>query len=630
MATLRRNQDDPKVGVLRAIPGFKDCTDSELATFARWLDECEVAKGEVLSTENRAGREMYILLEGLAEARRGGILLWECGPGDLLGEIRLGVAPATATITARTPLRLLALLPSAHAQLFELPGVARWVTRETTRRLRHVLDAPQGWPAPQANEKVQTGGAQRMGARMRSRNRRAALLGVVIAMIATAGAPAAPAKASAGQALRGGPPMTLLGHTPIDGMPGLADLAVHRRTAYVGTEDHSGSCPARGVHVVDLTNPEEPRPIGAVAAHPLTITEDVAIISAATPTFTGDLLAVGLQACDDHLDEAVGKSGLELFDVSDPRRPIPLSRIELGVPHLTGVHELALFQRGGRAYALLAVPFSEVVTSVFTPGQVRGDVRIVDVTDPRNPVEVGDWAAGRDAGLAFGAPFFAWFGLDAPFDCSPPSGGAALCRGDDFAAVFAHSVSVDASGTRAYVSHWDAGMVMLDITDPANPVLLGRADAGPDEEGNTHSAIPARGNRLAVTTDEDRTAGPWGFTRIWDVADPSNPVEVGRFATENALSGRTDGDYSVHNPVVHGSRLYLSHYSDGLRVVDISDPRSPREVANFLPPVESPHVHGVAVADGLVVITDSHGGLFVLRHGHRAGLVRTADGEAHF
>ncbi len=79
-------------------------------------------------------------------------------------------------------------------------------------------------------------------------------------MIAAAGAPAAPAKASAGQALRGGPPLTLLGHTPVDGLSGLADLAVHRRTAYVGTEDHSGSCPTRGVHVVDLSNPEEPRP----------------------------------------------------------------------------------------------------------------------------------------------------------------------------------------------------------------------------------------------------------------------------------------------------------------------------------------------------------------------------------
>lgn len=146
---MRRTQGDPKVAVLRGLGALKDCSTAELAVLARWLDECEVAKGDVLSRENRAGREVYVVVEGLAEARRQGALLWHCGPGDLLGELRLGVAPATATITACTPMRLLALMPRAHAQVFELPGVARWVTSEMTRRLRHVLDAPQGWPAAQ-------------------------------------------------------------------------------------------------------------------------------------------------------------------------------------------------------------------------------------------------------------------------------------------------------------------------------------------------------------------------------------------------------------------------------------------------------------------------------------------------
>lgn len=479
------------------------------------------------------------------------------------------------------------------------------------------------------------GGTRGMRARLRSWKRTGAALALVAATAAAPGASATPAWA--GGPVTGGPSLTLVGQTALDGLGSFADLAVHRRTAYVGTEEHDDhenpegpvdpevACPGRGVHVVDLTRPGRPTPIGTVAAHRLTVTEDVAVIHAATPAFRGDLLAVGLQACDDDSFEMVGKAGVEFFDVSNPRSPVSLSRLELGVRYLTGVHELTLFQRGGRVYALLAVPFSEVNTGVFTPEDVQGDVWIVEVTDPWNPVVVGNWAAGRDGNLAFGAPFLAHppFRLGAPFDCTPPPGGESLCRGDDFPGVFAHSVSVDATGTRAYVSYWDAGMVILDITEPAKPVLVGRANSGPDEEGNTHSAVPARGNRLAVTTDEDRTAGPWGFARIWDLADPANPAEVGRFATDNALSERTDGDYSVHNPVVQGNWLYLSHYSEGLRVVDISDPASPREVAAFPPPVDdpvddpvdAPHVYGVAVANGLVFVTDSHAGLFVLRHG---------------
>jgi hypothetical protein len=443
----------------------------------------------------------------------------------------------------------------------------------------------------------------------RRRNRSAVVLAAVV--LAAVAAPAA----SAGGAVSSGASLALLGHTSLDGAGSFADVAVHRRAAYVATRDEA-SCPRRGVHVVDLGDPRRPTHIGTVAAYPLTITEDVAVMPMAMRSFRGDLLAVGLQACDEVLDEPVGKSGVEFIDVTDPRRPRLLSRLDLGVPHLSGVHELALFQRRERAYALLAVPFSELVTGVFTPESVRGDVWVVDITDPRSPRVVSDWAAGRDAGLAFGAPFVRQvFGLGPPFDCTPPPGGEPLCRGEDFPAVFGHSVSPDATNTRAYVSHWDAGMVILDITDPARPRLLGRGAPGLEEEGNTHSAIPAGGNRLAVTTDEDQFPGPWGFTRIWNVVDPTRPVEVGRFATANALSARADGDYSVHKPVVRGNRLYLSHYSDGLRVVDISRPTSPREVAAFVPPVASPRVDSVDVGNGLVLITESRTGLFVLRHG---------------
>jgi hypothetical protein len=67
--------------------------------------------------------------------------------------------------------------------------------------------------------------------------------------------------------------------------------------------------------------------------------------------------------------------------------------------------------------------------------------------------------------------------------------------------------------------------------------------------------------------------------------------------------------------------LYLSWYSDGLRVVDISEPASPREVAFFVPPSverldgeESPPlVWGVHVEGELIVVSDMTGGLYILK-----------------
>jgi hypothetical protein len=93
------------------------------------------------------------------------------------------------------------------------------------------------------------------------------------------------------------------------------------------------------------------------------------------------------------------------------------------------------------------------------------------------------------------------------------------------------------------------------------------------------------------------------------------------------------GWYTVHNPFVVGDTAYLSWYGDGLRVIDISDPSSPRETAFFVPgdteashgqqvaprhnePVEggAAAVWGVYVHGDLILLSDIQQGLFILRH----------------
>jgi hypothetical protein len=85
------------------------------------------------------------------------------------------------------------------------------------------------------------------------------------------------------------------------------------------------------------------------------------------------------------------------------------------------------------------------------------------------------------------------------------------------------------------------------------------------------------------------------------------------------------GLFTAHNPVVRGDLLFVSWYSDGVRVVDIRDPAAPRELAAWLPPasmppnavripfVDGPLVWGIAVEDDLVVASEMNSGLYVLR-----------------
>lgn len=268
----------------------------------------------------------------------------------------------------------------------------------------------------------------------------------------------------------------VLGHSDLGAMDTNGDVWVHRRTAYVGT--WSSPCNGRGVKVIDVSDLHHPDLIGTVAARPGTSAEDMVARSVTTSQFRGDLLAVGIQRCGPEPEFDTQQFGIELWDVSDPASPSKLSELGLNTGG-GGVHELDLFQRGRNVYVLAATPFSEFFDVV--PG---GDFRIIDVTDPHNPTQVGEWGAAAH-GLTPG-PFF---GLGS------------------FGATFDHSARASSDGRTAYVSYWDAGVLTLDISDVTNPVLVGRTQFEPDADGDAHSVsvydTGRRGNKYLLQNDED-------------------------------------------------------------------------------------------------------------------------------
>jgi len=275
----------------------------------------------------------------------------------------------------------------------------------------------------------------------------------------------------------------LLGHHDLGLEDTNGDVWVHGDFAYVGT--WAIPCNGRGVKIIDVSDLSSPQLIGTLASRAGTSAEDMVVRHVSTPFFSGDLLAVGIQRCgeDPALDEE--QFGPQFWDVTDPYHPAKLS--ELGVTNGGGgVHELDLFQRGDNVYALLATPFSEFFDPV--PG---GDFRIVDVTDPRNPAQVGEWGAGAH-GLTPG-PFFGQ---------------------GSFGASFAHSARARADGTKAYVSYWDLGVLTLDITDATDPVLVSRTQYEADAEGEAHSVAEYQGEEglFLLQNDED--------------FDPRSPVEI--------------------------------------------------------------------------------------------------------
>jgi hypothetical protein len=399
----------------------------------------------------------------------------------------------------------------------------------------------------------------------------------------------------------------LVGHLAPPQAGGYGDVWAYRDVAYLG-DLRNGDCrPANGVWAIDLKDPARPRPLASFAKFPGSDGEDVWVGSVRTAAFSGGLAAVGVQRCS---RQDPGFAGMALYDVRDPARPRELGRLETG---FIGVHELGVVQRpDGRVLALAAVPYS----FNFSQGR-QGDLRIVDITDPRRPRELADWDVRRDGPAA--------------------QRGQLAARRD----VFDHSAWPFDKGNKVFASFWAAGVQFLDIADPARPRLLGQTPYRP-EDGyrGAHSGWFNAEETVFVQNDETLSptgSGPgagWTFQRMFDTSSVARPRLLSTFATESAVPGKdgrvaTDGIYSVHNAVVQGDREYASWYSDGVRVVDLSDPGHPREVASFVPPPTSPPRQIVATArDGrrdmplvwgvypwkdLVLASDMNSGLWIFR-----------------
>jgi hypothetical protein len=422
--------------------------------------------------------------------------------------------------------------------------------------------------------------------------------------------------------------MVAVGHNDIGGRGFNGDVWVHRGYAYVGhwgfedwatgNDRFCPEAPNSGVAVIDARAPTSPTVVATLQNPPNTSAEDVVVYRARFGPLAGhDIAASGLQVCGSRFDLNIPR-GLMLWDVGDPVHPVQLGIYDSGCC-TRGVHEFEIGDRPdlGKTFAYVSVPYSERAEA-GSPNGVRdlagrGDARIVDITDPAHPTLVSTFGIKKDLGL-------------------DPAAGQGC-----FAISFGHGMTPSADGKLLFVSYWDAGFIALDVSRPASPKFLSRTVYAANEDGDAHSASYDDARKLLFTADEDFCKGGpgivtgWGYMRVWDYSNLQRPRQIGAFRTPNSL-GKSDpgaGDYVIHNPLVVGTDVYISWYTDGVRVVDASDPRRPVEVAYFVPPAgqnpvkpaqrsvltNTTQVWGVAydAATGLVFASDMNTGLWILK-----------------
>ncbi len=179
----------------------------------------------------------------------------------------------------------------------------------------------------------------------------------------------------------------------------------------------------------------------------------------------------------------------------------------------------------------------------------------------------------------------------------------------------------------------DGGRVdVVDVTDRANPKFV-TAITYPN--GASHnSGTTADGNYL-ITTDEapDITVKVWDIRVLWD-NDPNNNSNIELVAEIPVPAGSI-----AHNVHVRGDYAFIAHYTEGVKVFDVSDPRNPAEVGYY----DTFRQPGAGFAgdwgvfpyfpSGNFVLSDMQTGLYVLRLDHagvgevRGRITNRATGE---
>lgn len=335
--------------------------------------------------------------------------------------------------------------------------------------------------------------------------------------------------------------------------------------------------------------------------------------------------------------------GTSIVDVSDPKRPVIVAEI----PVAPGYHSHKV--RAGNG--LMLVNREMVDSRAAAPG-VRGGLGIFDVSNPRQPKQINHWGCDGtgvhrftfDGRYAYISPELDGYlgnivmilDLDDPMHPREVSrwwlpgqwiGGGETPSWEGNAHRCHHPIRY---GDRLFVSYWHGGITILDIADMTRPKMISRLNWSPPFPWPSHSAVLVpeliHGRRWMIVADEDvdrlsPDPAPLMSAFLWfvDITDETRPVPVSTFQVKG-LHGRKNPDMTgCHQPVetIVGTEVPVAWFSQGLRIVDFSDPMRPRQAAHYVPD-QTPDGRRVSSNDvfvderGLIYLIDRMRGLSIL------------------
>jgi hypothetical protein len=418
-----------------------------------------------------------------------------------------------------------------------------------------------------------------------------------------------------------------LGHLDV---PGAGQVTIAAAHAYVG---HLPNERQLGTSIIDISDPRRPHVVATVTlddpdshSHKVRVADGVMVVNhernmsrigrraeqlpAVRQALTEALkreptrreIAAKMNVSEDDLraleafeQRGYHNGGFKIYDVADPAQP------KLVCHHKTGgigVHRFDLDAR----YAYISTEMAGYVGNILV---------IYDLRDPRKPEEVSRW----------------WMPGQHVAGGETPSWSGRRHR-------LHHALRF---GNEMWASCWHAGFWVVDVSDLTKPKSAGSYNYHPLFPEPTHTVLPlperVNGRRVAVAIDEEdqaqnaeeeeaRRGRAHACLLTFDVTDLGAIEPLGQFVMSELDSpfSRTPGArFGAHQfcERVLGTLIHAVWFGGGLRIIDVADPRSPRELGHFIPePVagrSAPQSNDVALDErGLIYVVDRHVGFDIL------------------
>ncbi|HPR64435.1 MAG TPA: hypothetical protein PK014_09465 [Thermoanaerobaculia bacterium] len=339
------------------------------------------------------------------------------------------------------------------------------------------------------------------------------------------------------------------GHYDLVGYEDVSDVVVSGSYAYLAT-----SYP--GLLILDISDPSQPQEVGSYQ----------------------EFVCKGIAKSGDIIIMAFGWKGLRFIDVSDPTNPVEVSAYspDAYVNNVSVMNNTVLFTDHYLMVLDISDPHAPVIVGSSSETYRAEDIvvsdnkafiaasslglRIFDLSEITYPCEVGFYdeidatvAIKVSGNIGYVASYGGLHTVDITETERPNYLGTVPF------ASYGTCNSIEVVENLAYVAAYDAGLQIVDVSDPENPMVIGSYST----EGKASGVVVS--GEYAFISDFN-----YGL-RVISIADPTNPEEVATYSTSGGC----------RNVTLDGNVIYLSNGYNGVNIIDISDPHSPRSLGRL-------------------------------------------------